>query len=142
MIGCLLLSYKLPFFSLLFKVYHVWNFWQNVWEMCGTSIIEKYIYIYWSYKWANIHVKGRYVYKCHYSFFFLQKCLIFFFFGNKDTKCWQMEKYKTSAKLGFWEPDLAIVLEVREAKAFVFECANSLKKLNGFYFYLLLECFE
>ena len=28
-----------------------------------------------------------------------------------------MEKYKTSAKLGFWEPDLAIVLEVGEAKA-------------------------
>ena len=76
-------------------------------------------------------------------FLFIYKSASFlFYFLEIDMKCWQMEKYKTSAKLGFWEPDLAIVLEVREAKAFVFECANSLKKLNGFYFYLLLECFE
>ena len=102
MIGCLLLSYKLPFFSVLFKVYHVWNFWQNVWEMCGTSIIEKYIYIYiyiyWSYKWANIHVKGRYVYKCHYSYFFYKSASFFW-----ETKIWNVDEWKSTKQVQSWD---------------------------------------
>ena len=98
MIGCLLLSYKLPFFSVLFKVYQVWNFWQNVWEMCGTSIIEKYIYIYWSYKWANIHVKGRYVYKCHYSYFFYKSASFFW-----ETKIWNVDEWKSTKQVQSWD---------------------------------------
>jgi len=52
-----------------------------------------------------------------------------------------MENDKTSAKLGFWEPNLAIALEVGRPKLCFRRC-QLFKKIEWFYFYLLLECFE
>ena len=48
----------------------------------------------------------------HFLFIYKTVSFLFLIFWNIDMKCWRMEKYKTSAKLGFWEPNLAIMLEV------------------------------
>ena len=56
-------------------------------------------------------------------FLFIYKSASFlFYFLETNMKCWQMEKYKTSAKLGFWEPNLAIVLEVGRPKLYFRRC--------------------
>ena len=51
----------------------------------------------------------------HFLFIYKSGSFLFYFL-EIDMKCWQMEKYKTSAKLGFWEPNLAIMLEVERPK--------------------------
>ena len=84
-------------------------------KMCDISIIEKIKnkkHIKWSYKGADIHVEGRFVYKCYYTFFFLFTKMPLLFFGNKNMGCWGMETNKTSAKLRFWKPNLTDMLEV------------------------------
>lgn len=39
--------------------------------------------IKWSYKWANIHMEGRFIYKCRYTFFLFAKMSLLFFYKQR-----------------------------------------------------------
>ena len=79
-----------------------------------------------------------------YTFFFiyLQNCLIFIFiFWKHRYEMLTNGKVQNKCKVGILGAKFGNHVGSVVAKVFVFEGANSLKKLSGFYFYLLLEFF-
>ena len=76
-------------------------------------------------------------------FFFFYKSASFFFFFLK-TKIRNVDKWKSTKQVQSQDFGSQIWQSCWKwrGQSFVFEGADSLKKLSEFYFYLLLECFE
>ena len=109
-------------------------------EKCVVLVSSRNIYIY-------IGATNGQTFMWKVDMFINAITLIFFtkvphFFGKQRYEMLTNGKVQNKCKVGILGARFGHCVGGGGGQSFVFECANSLKKLNGFYFYLLLECFE
>ena len=109
-------------------------------EKCVVLVSSRNIYIY-------IGATNGQTFMWKVDMFINAITLIFFtkvphFFGKQRYEMLTNGKVQNKCKVGILGARFGRCVGGEGGQSFVFECANSLKKLNGFYFYLLFECFE